>query len=256
MSVQVSVITVVYNRVAEIEATIQSVARQTYSNIEYIVVDGGSTDGTTAVIEKNRQHITKWISEPDKGIYDAMNKGLHLATGEWLYFLNSGDVFLNDGVVNQIAPQLAQSKFSVMAGKVETVGEKATRLLPAEKNLTDNSARHLFSSSFCHQALFVRRTAYLSQGGYDLSYRTFADFDVVHKIIRQEQGFQKVSLVIARYDMSGVSNNWRLAVRHFIESERLFAAHGEVSPGWLYRLRRLKASLFFFRKMVLYKLGR
>lgn len=92
---KVSVVTICYNSVQFIEKTIQSVLSQTYPNIEYIVIDGGSTDGTKEIIEKYSSRISYWCSEKDRGIYDAMNKGIRKATGEWINFMNSGDCFVS-----------------------------------------------------------------------------------------------------------------------------------------------------------------
>ena len=97
-----SIVTVSYNAVATIESTILSVINQTYSNVEYIIIDGGSTDGTVDIIKKYQDKISYWISEPDQGIYDAMNKGLKIASGEWINFMNSGDSFVHTEVLENL----------------------------------------------------------------------------------------------------------------------------------------------------------
>ena len=103
---KISVITISYNCKDVIEDTILSVIGQTYTNIEYIIIDGASTDGTFDVIKKYADKIDFWISEPDKGIYDAMNKGLKHATGDWVIFMNAGDSFYNNTVIERFVPQI------------------------------------------------------------------------------------------------------------------------------------------------------
>ena len=98
----ITIVTVSFNAVTTIEKTILSVINQTYSNIEYIIIDGGSTDGTVEIIKKYENKISKWISEPDRGIYDAMNKGIKLAIGKWINFMNAGDCFTNNSVLENI----------------------------------------------------------------------------------------------------------------------------------------------------------
>jgi glycosyltransferase involved in cell wall biosynthesis len=99
---RISVITIVYNNVAEIEGTLCSVLEQSYPAVEYIVIDGGSTDGTVAIIAKYINRLAYFISEPDNSLYDAMNKGIKASSGEWLLFLNSGDRFFNNDVLKEV----------------------------------------------------------------------------------------------------------------------------------------------------------
>ena len=99
---KITVVTVCYNAAVTIEKTILSVVGQTYNNIEYLIIDGGSKDDTLAIIKKYESNISKWISEPDKGIYDAMNKAIKMATGEWINFMNAGDCFATNDVLEKI----------------------------------------------------------------------------------------------------------------------------------------------------------
>lgn len=99
---KITIITVCYNALSDLEMTINSVINQTYKDIEYIIIDGGSTDGSLDIIYKYKRYISKWISEPDNGIYDAMNKGIGLATGKWINFMNAGDTFVNSKVLESI----------------------------------------------------------------------------------------------------------------------------------------------------------
>ncbi len=99
---KVSIVTVVYNDAKGLEKTIKSVINQTYKNVEFIIIDGGSTDGTVEIIKKYEDYIDYWVSEEDKGIYDAMNKGIKAATGTWINFMNAGDVFVDCEVLSSI----------------------------------------------------------------------------------------------------------------------------------------------------------
>lgn len=106
----ISIVTVSYNAVLTIEQTILSVINQTYPNVEYIIIDGGSTDGTVDIIKKYEDKIAYWVSEPDKGIYDAMNKGVVVATGEWINFMNAGDIFTDGDVIDKLFHQIRGKK--------------------------------------------------------------------------------------------------------------------------------------------------
>lgn len=128
----ISVVTVSYNAVTTIEKTILSVINQNYSNIEYIVIDGGSIDGTVDIIKKYADKITYWVSEPDKGIYDAMNKGIIVATGEWINFMNTGDTFYNENVFSEIF-ELNSYTEDVISGCAQLANHKIWKPLDSKK---------------------------------------------------------------------------------------------------------------------------
>jgi len=166
----ISIITVVYNGASTIGQTIRSVAEQSYAPIEYIVVDGGSTDDTIGIVKSSGDTITKWVSEPDKGIYDAMNKGIRMATGEWVYFLGSDDVFNNKDVLTSFFANGAADEADVVYGDVVLAGTKAPYDGPFD-------LEKLLSRNLSHQAAFYRRSLFGRLGDFDLKYRMHADWD-------------------------------------------------------------------------------
>ena len=118
---KITIITVSYNAATSIEPTILSVINQTYPNIEYIVIDGGSNDGTVDIIKKYQNKISYWVSEPDKGIYDAMNKGIRMATGDWINFMNAGDTFFCDTSLNLLFIPEPESDIDIIYGDTEFI---------------------------------------------------------------------------------------------------------------------------------------
>lgn len=147
----VSVVTVVYNRAQELETTLASVVNQTYGQVEYIIVDGGSTDGTLDIIKKYEDRIDFWISEPDKGIYDAMNKAIDLATGEWINFMNSGDRFAAPDALTFFERPFSAD---VVYGDAEIEYPGFTKAW--KKTELSNLWKRM---AFCHQACFVKTAA-------------------------------------------------------------------------------------------------
>lgn len=187
----VSIITVVYNDVAHLERTILSILNQIYPNIEYIIIDGGSNDGTVAIIQKYEDRIARWVSEPDKGLYDAMNKGLEAAMGEFVWFMNSGDRIYRDDTLEKIMsiPRQgdAETHICVYYGDTMIVDKKnneiGLRRLRPPKKLTWRSFRK--GMTVCHQAILIRRDL---TGPFDPRYRHSADFDWVIKALKKARG--------------------------------------------------------------------
>lgn len=226
-----TVITVVYNNVHDIERTITSVVRQTYPHIEYIIVDGSSTDGTVDVIKRYTEHLSKWVSEPDKGIYDAMNKGLALATGEYVLFMNSGDEIYAEDTVAQVFNSAPDA--DIYYGETEMFDERWQSLglrrhaIPAQFNW--RSFR--FGMNISHQAIYIRRSIV---GRYDLHYRLSADIDWVIRAAKKANKIVNTRLIVAKYLVGGTSkkHHWESLKERF----RIFTKHYGLFPNILNHL--------------------
>jgi len=197
-----SVITVVYNNVQHIERTLQSVLNQTYADIEYIVIDGASTDGTLDIIERYKNQITKLISEPDTGIYDAMNKGLTLATGDYVLFMNSGDELYSPQTVAQVFA--AADNADIYYGETEMINDKGESLgqrrHKAPAQFTWRSFKYGMSVS--HQAIYIKRELI---DRYDPQYQLSADIDWIIRAAQKAENIVNVNQYVAKYLVGGMS---------------------------------------------------
>lgn len=219
-----SVITVCYNAEATLEDTIQSVISQTYHHVEYIIVDGASKDRTMDIVNRYRERISVVVSEPDKGLYDAMNKGIRLATGDYLCFLNAGDSFHEDDTLQQMVHSIHGTRLpDVLYGETELVDHEGhflrMRRLQAPEHLTWKSFRQ--GMLVCHQAFFARRDLVMP---YDLRYRFSADFDWCIKIMKQSKVLHNTHLTLIDYLSEGMTTRnhkaslkerFRIMVRHY-----------------------------------------
>lgn len=202
-----SVITVTYQAENVLEETIQSVIAQTYKNVEYIIVDGGSKDRTLAIIEKYRKHIHTVVSEPDNGLYDAMNKGICFATGDYVCFLNAGDTFHDDHTLLQMSRTLKGNLLpDVIYGETAIVDEKGhflhMRRLSAPIFLHWKSFKQ--GMLVCHQAFFASRKLAVANP-YDLQYRFSADFDWCIRIMKQSTVLHNTQLILVNYLNEGMT---------------------------------------------------
>ena len=219
-----SVITVTYNAAAVLEDTIQSVIAQTYHHVEYIIVDGASKDGTTGIIDRYRDRIARVVSEPDGGLYDAMNKGIALATGDYLCFLNAGDSFHEDDTLQQIVHSLApHDKLpGVIYGETDLVDCEGhfvrKRRLSAPEVLTWKSFRQ--GMLVCHQAFFARRDLVEP---YDLRSRFSADFDWCIRVMKKAHVLHNAHLVVIDYLDEGLTTANRRA--SLLERFRIMCRH-------------------------------
>lgn len=199
---KVSIITVVYNDARGMEYTIRSVMKQTYVELEYIIVDGLSTDGTLDIIDQYREEVSMLISEKDNGIYDAMNKGLSVATGDYVLFLNSGDELYEDTTLEKV--------FSSAENADIYYGE--TKLIDEERNIIGDR-RHKtpkrfdwksfrYGMNICHQAIYVKRSI---AEPYDLQYELSGDIDWVIRAAKKANKIVNVNQYVAKYLVGGTT---------------------------------------------------
>lgn len=190
----ITVVTVVYNAVDEIEQTISSVLGQTYSDLEYIVVDGASKDGTTDIIKKYSDRLSNWISEPDKGIYDAMNKAIEMASGDWILFMNAGDYFYSDTAISEVFTSSADyTGYDVVYGDAQFRLKTFSYIIEALESAPDRFM------PFSHQAAFTR-TAVAKKNKFDTNYRIAADTEFFLKLTRAGGVFKHISVIVCSYD--------------------------------------------------------
>ncbi len=199
---KISVITVSLNMVDTVERTIKSVISQECDELEYIVIDGGSDDGTVDIIHKYEAHISYWCSELDNGIYDAMNKGLTVATGDIVAFLNSDDWY-EENALKTVAAQFDEETY-VLCGRVKAY-EKG-QLIGIEPNRKISCEELFFGMCYCHQAIFTRRQVFEQYGYFDTRYRIAADYDWFLNLYVNGIRIKAVDLILANYNKAGISN--------------------------------------------------
>lgn len=180
----VSVITVSYNSIKTISNAINSVLSQTYPDIEYIIVDGVSTDGTIDVVKSFGNRISKFISEPDSGIYDAMNKGIKLATGEIIGIMNSDDIFYDNQVVEKVVTSFRENEIDAVYGDIQFVDpEKTSRIVRYYSSKHFNPDRFKFGIMPAHPSFYARRELFEKLGYFRTDYKIAADFELLLRFI-------------------------------------------------------------------------
>ncbi|NBD33152.1 MAG: glycosyltransferase [Cyanobacteria bacterium] len=207
----ISIITVVKNGEANLEKTIQSVIRQTYENVEYIIVDGASKDRTIDIIRKYEGHIDYWVSEPDKGISDAFNKGIILSSGTWINFLNAGDCFLTPNVLQQVSLYFDQKHIVTGFSKYKA------KTIP-ENILTNNDSINL-KAKISQQASFVHREVFEKVGMFSNDYQIRMDYDFWLKALRKYE-FKMLNEKLTDSDTNGVSSQGKLTKIFYQEEKK------------------------------------
>ncbi|WP_169799520.1 glycosyltransferase family 2 protein [Novosphingobium lentum] len=203
---KISVITVSYNAASEIDPTLRSVAGQTYRDIEYLVIDGGSTDGTIGIVQRYGDAIDTFVSEPDGGIYDAMNKALRLATGDAVIFMNAGDYFYSPYIVELAAEFMTTNPAAdVVYGGIEVryPDGRVSEFMPPDAS---QALDFLICGSLPHQGTFARRRAFACSGLFDTRWRSHADYDWFVKVASDPRiVLQRADFMVASFGLGGVS---------------------------------------------------
>ena len=200
---KISVVTVCYNAADTIEKTMLSVLNQTYHDIEYIIIDGGSTDGTVEIIRKYADRIAYWVSEPDKGIYDAMNKGIKVATGEWINFMNAGDSFVNSNVLDRLMN--FHKDGLILYGNIIRIFQSYRRRATGIRT-SEPKTIVFVSDTIHHQASLINSSLFLKYGYYSLDYKLMSDWLFYYEtVVRHDVPVQYMDIDVAYFQMDGAS---------------------------------------------------
>ena len=248
-STKVSIITITYNSAKTLENTLRSVQAQTFRNIEHIIIDGASTDGTQDLIARYRDRLAVVVSEPDNGIYDAINKGLRLATGDIIGILNSDDVLADPTTIETIVRKLEETGADIAYGDL---------LYCTDTSKLDTVVRYWRSNIFRpkelrwgwmppHPTLYIRREAYLAVGEYDTQFRISADYDFILRLFSRNYHSVYIPNVLVKMTTGGVSNrNLRMICRKSSEDLRALRKN---HLGGLYSLilKNVRKAYQFFR---------
>lgn len=216
---KLSIITINFNNVIGLEKTIVSVLNQAYSNFEYIIIDGDSIDGSKAVILKYQDQLTYWRSEPDKGIYNAMNKGINVATGDYLLFMNSGDVLVDDQNILKICSE--KLKEDIVA--FDCFLEKDNAITGRRTHIENPTLFYVYKKGFKHQSTFIKRSLFQKIGLYNESYTIAGDYEFwIRCFLESTTTSKSYSVSIAVFQLNGISQQGYWGLEHQrIEQELL-----------------------------------
>lgn len=232
---KVSIITVCYNSVETIKDTIESVINQNYPNIEYIVIDGKSDDGTNEIIQKYKDEISCYLSEKDRGIYDAMNKGIQCATGDLIGILNSDDIYSNNGVITKIVDHIGNND-GIYADLVYVDQHDLNKVKRVWKSGHYSDGAFKWGWMPPHPTFFIKRECYKIYGDYNLIMKSAADYEFMLRVIHKHKiSIAYFSEVIIKMRMGGISN---ISLKNRIKANR------DDKKAW--NINQLTPNLFTF----------
>lgn len=241
----ISIVTVVFNGEKYIEDTINSVLHQSYDNIEYVIIDGGSTDGTLDVIKNYENAIDIWVSGKDNGIYDAMNKGLSLTSGEWVNFMNCGDVFVSNDSILEMQFFLNTKKNCITSGNVRIVDSDGNYTGKKHPYAGTNYSELLKYNCVAHQATFVSKTVLDYLGGFESNFKIHGDYEFWIRAMVSNIEFNYVDIDIANFCNDGISSDRRLVPIAINERYLILKKHKVITP--LEEFFYKKCSIFYYK---------
>ncbi len=244
---RVSIITVCYNSSQYIRSAIESILIQDYSDIEYIVIDGGSTDNTVSIVQEYADLIAHIVSESDKGIYDAMNKGIALASGDVIGILNSDDFYPNNHILSDVAQRfILNSEMDMLLGNVDFVSAKdLSKPVRFYSSFRFSPWKLRFGFMPAHPAAFIKRSAYDKAGLYKLGYKIAADFDMFIRLLLHDKcKYITLNQVMVRMRIGGVSTSGLRS--YYVTSKEMMRSFKEnnLFTCWPFILFRLPIKFF------------
>lgn len=224
---KLSIITINLNHAGGLKLTVESVIGQTFRDYEYIVIDGGSTDGSVDVIHSHADNITHWVSEPDSGIYNAMNKGLRAAHGEYVFFLNSGDLLCAPTVLDTVFGGDKYNDDFLYGDIIRPDCKAQDRTMRQPEELT---VARFFRNGICHQSIFYKRELFNTLGPYNENLTIVADWEFNVRVLLARHSTRHLPFPVAYYESSGVS-----ATQTDLSAREITAMLSRLLPDAVYR---------------------
>lgn len=248
---KITVIIAVYNGAKTLQQCLDSVAQQSHPHVELIVIDGGSKDGTVELLKANQANISYWVSEPDRGIYNAWNKALAQATGEWVCFLGADDFFWDAQVLARMAAALRERPPDVRVayGQIMLLNQHGQSLFPLGEPWPKVKDRFKQVMSIPHQGVMHRRSLFEARGFFDESFRIAGDYELLLRELKSAEAVFVPGLILSGMRQGGVSGDPKNSIVTLLEVRRAQRMHGQRFPGpvWLAAMARVYVRLMLWR---------